>query len=120
MDTKGGRFTLKINGQTVSGRGAAKIMPSRVSIENGANSDGTGYSTVKPMLAGLDLSFDRNVGLKWDEAMILQEITVTFTETDAKRTHLYTNANWAGDPTIDSASGEVTGLKIETDSYQQV
>lgn len=117
MDTKGGRFELTINGRTYSGRGKATIKPARAVRENGVNQDGTGYSTVKPMLASLDLSFDRGVGLKWDEAMMLQEIDVTFKETDAGVTHLFTDANWAGEPEIDSENGEVSGLKIETDKY---
>lgn len=119
MDTKGGRFTLTINGRTYSGRGKATIMPARAVRENGVNSDGTGYSTVQAKLASLDLSFDRGVGLKWDERMMLTEIDVTFKETDtkARTTHLFTNANWAGEPSIDSESGEVSGLKIESDKY---
>ncbi|GJD65174.1 phage tail tube protein [Methylobacterium frigidaeris] len=122
MDTKGGRFTLDINGRTYSGRGKATIESSTISRENGANMDGTGYSTVKPKLAKLDLTFDRGVGLEWDEAMILADIDVTFVETDLKPkvTHLFTAASWSGTPSIDSETGEVSGLSIETDKYRQV
>ncbi|MGU3539981.1 phage tail tube protein [Methylobacterium sp. A54F] len=117
MDTKGGRFTLDMNGRTYSGRGKASISPARATRENGVNMDGTGYSNVKPKLASLDLTFDRGVGLKWDEAMMLDELNVTFVETDARVTHLFTNANWSGDPSIDTETGEVSGLKIESDKY---
>ncbi|KQP11157.1 hypothetical protein ASF28_08930 [Methylobacterium sp. Leaf99] len=120
MDTKGGRFTLDINGRTYSGRGKATIMPARAVRENDVNSDGTGYSTVKPKLAKLDLSFDRGIGLRWDEAMMLEELNVTFIETDVRITHLFTRANWSGEPSIDSESGEVSGLSIETDKYQAI
>lgn len=125
MDTKGGRFSLEINGRTFTGRGAAKINPSTVAIENGANQNGSGYSMVKPRLATLDLSFDRGRSdrVKWDAAMLLERVNVTFVETDLNPsvTHLFTNGRWAGDGAeIDSATGEVTGLKIETDSYQAV
>ena len=122
MDTKGGRFTLDINGRTYSGRGKATIMPSRAVRENDVNQDGSGYSTVKPKLASLDLSFDRGVGLTWDETLMLATINVTFVETDTtpKRTHLFTNANWSGEPSIDSENGEVSGLKIESDKYQAI
>lgn len=114
MDTKGGRFSLTINGQVFSGRGAAKIMSSAVAITTGVNQDGTGYKTVAPKLVGLDLSFDRGVGLLYDSKMMLADIDVTFVETDMGLTHMYTSANWDGDPTTDSATGEVTGLKIMT------
>jgi hypothetical protein len=118
MDTKGGRFTLTINGVAYSGRGKATIKPSRVSMTNGANMDGTGYSTVKPTLAELDLSFDRGVGLVWDENLLLQPINATFVETDVGVTHLFTGGNFEGDSAIDTENGEVTGLKIQSDRYQ--
>lgn len=114
MDTKGGRFSLSINGKVYSGRAAAKIMLSAVSITTGVNSDGSGYKTVAPKLVGLDLSFDRGVGVAWDSALVLADIDVTFVEDDIGLTHVFTSANWDGDPTIDSSTGEVTGLKIMT------
>ena len=114
MDTKGGRFSLTCSGQVVSGRGAAKIMLSAVSVKTDVNSDGTGYKTVSPKLVGLDLSFDRGVGLNWDSTMMLADVDVTFVETDFGVTHMFTSASYDGDPTIDSATGEVTGVKIMT------
>lgn len=120
MDTKGGRFSLDINGRVYSGRGEASIKPARANRENGVNMDGTGYSTVKPALASIELTFDRGVGLRWDEAMMLEEINVTFQETDTGVTHLFTRANWSGEPSINSATGEVSGLTVQSDSYQVV
>ena len=120
MDTKGGRFTLTINGLTYSGRGKATIMPSRVSRTNGVNQDGTGYSTIAPALAGLDLTFDRGVGLAWDETLILADLNVTFIEDDYGATHLFTAAAFEGSPSIDTESGEVSGLSIRTDKYQTI
>ena len=114
MDTKGGRFSLTMNGKTFSGRGAAKLMLSGAAPATGVNSDGTAYRTVAAKLVGIDLSFDRGVGLKWDSKMLLQDMDVTFVETDAGNTHLFTKSSFDGDPTIDSASGEVTGLKLMT------
>ncbi|WP_158810231.1 phage tail tube protein [Beijerinckia sp. L45] len=114
MDSKGGRFSLSVSGTTVSGRGAAKIMRSGVGVTTGVNQDGSGYKTIAPKLVGLDLTFDRGVGLNWDTTMLLADVDVTFIETDMGITHMYTSANWDGDPTIDSATGEVTGLKIMT------
>jgi hypothetical protein len=120
MDTKGGRFTLSINGLNYSGRGKATIKPSRVSITNGANMDGTGYSTTKPVLAELDLTFDRGIGLAWDETLLLQSVNATFSEDDYGQTHLYTGARFEGEPAIDSESGEVSGLKLCSDKYQTI
>lgn len=111
---KGGRFTIDINGQRYSGRGKATIVPAAATRENVANSDGTKSSMVKARLPSLDLTFDRGVGLKWDESLMLQDLNVTFVETDAKRTHLFTDASFSGEPSIDTDSGEVSGLKIES------
>src|SRR4051794_14368653 len=117
MDTKGGRVTIDLSGVRYSGRGKAKIMPSTISLKTGANQDGTGYSTLDPRLAGIDVTFDRGLGIRWDAAMLLQKVNVTFTETDLSPpvTHLFTNARWEGEPEINTEDGEVTGLKLMTD-----
>jgi tail tube protein len=120
MDTKGGRCTMTINGQSFSARAKATINPSTVNRKNGANWDGKGYSTVTPKLAKLSLTFDRGSGVKWDAAMMLQEVNVTFSEDDTGVTHLFTGSRWDGDPSIDTETGEVTGLSIETDRYLSV
>ncbi len=122
MDTKGGRFTLEIanvggSSLSFSGRGVAKIMPSQVSLDAQANQDSTGYVTVKPELAKLELTFDRGVGLIWNAAMLLSPVNVTFTETDVGLQHLYTGASWVGEPSIDSATGEVSGVSLRSDQY---
>lgn len=119
MDTKGGRVTILIDGVRYAGRAKAKIMPSTVSMKSGANQDGTGYSTLDPRLAGLETTFDRGIGLAWNDKMMLATMNVTFTETDLSppRIHLFTNARWDGDPEINTEDGEVTGLKIVTDQY---
>ena len=119
MDTKGGRVTIDIDGVRYSVRAKAKIMPSRVTMKSGANQDGTGYSTIDPKLAGLDLTFDRGPGFNWDETMMLKTMNVTFVETDIspRKTHLFTNARFDGEPEINTEDGEVTGLKIMSDQY---
>ena len=110
---KGGRFTLDIDGRTYSGRAKATIGPAAATRENGVNMDGTKWSSVKPRLVSLEMTFDRGVGLVWDEGMMLKDLNVTFVETDSKLTHLFTDAAWSGEPMIDSENGEVSGLKIE-------
>ncbi|MCW2276378.1 hypothetical protein GJ654_18800 [Rhodoblastus acidophilus] len=123
MDNKGGRVSISINGVNYSPREASvKISPTTVEMENGANGDGTGYSTVKPVLAAADISFDRGQtsGIKWDNAMLLADINVTVNEMDTGVSHLLTSARWSGRPELDTATGEITGLKVETDKYQAV
>ncbi len=119
MDTKGGRFNMTVNGRVLSGRAKATFETALISLENGANQDGSGYSTVKPKLAKLDLTFDRGK-LKWTDAMLLETVDVTFTETDLNPpvVHLMTGARWSGTPSLDTETGEVSGLSLESDKYQ--
>jgi hypothetical protein len=119
MDTKGGRYSIDINGRVFSGRGEATINPSTVSITAGANMDGTAYRTIAPKLASLELTFDRGSGFKWDAAMLLEEVNVTFIEDDVGVTHLFTKASWVGEgASINTATGEVSGISVQTDRYR--
>lgn len=118
MDTQGGRITLDINGQVFDCRGKATIHPARAVPENGVNWSGKGYSMVKPKLASAEMSYDRGQSFVWTEDMLLGSLNVTIVEPDAGRIHYFTNARWSGEPIIDTESGEVTGLKIESDLYR--
>lgn len=122
MDTKGGRISLTINGQIYSGRGKATYKPSTIMRRSGANQDGTGWTAIDPKLASLEITFDRGKSFRWDEDMILEEVNVTLVETDLRPvvTHFWTNGNWEGDPTVNTESGEVTGLSIVGANYRRV
>lgn len=118
MQTTGGRITVEIDGRRYFSRGSVKIMPTTVEVENGANMDGTGYSTIKPVLAKAELSFDSRLAI--GQANLLSVINVTVREMDTGRMHLFTNARYSGRPNLDTEKGEISGLSIETDSYQVV
>ncbi len=120
MDTRGGRFTLDIGGEIYSGRGAAKIMPARATPSTGVNQDGTGFVAVAPQLSTIELSFDRGSRRRWTEKEILRTVDLTFVEKDTGVTHYLTKANWNGQPSIDSASGEVSGMSLASDRYKAV
>ena len=119
MQTKGGRFTIYVDGQRFSGRAEATIRPAQATPETGVNQDASGYVTVQPQLAEIELSFDRG-SFAWREAMLLKTVDVTFRETDAGHTHYFTRANWSGRPEINSATGEVRGMKVASDQYRRV
>jgi hypothetical protein len=123
MDNKGGRVSIEINGVNYSPREASvKVSPSVVELENGANGDGSGYSTVKAKLASAEITFDRGKpsDIKWTSDMVLASINATIVELDTTVIHLFTGARWSGAPELDLSTGEVSGLKIETDTYQQI
>jgi hypothetical protein len=123
MDTKGGRVSIAIDGVNYPPREASvKISPTTIELENGANGDGSGYSTVKPVLASAEITFDRGdpSGIRWTNEMMLKKPNVTIAEIDAGATHLFTSTSWSGRPEIDTSNGQVSSLKIETDKYQAV
>lgn len=117
MDRKGGRVSIQISGRNFTARSSVSISPATIERTNGANRDGTGYSTIATKLASAEISFDRGErsGIVFNDAMLLEDINVTIYEEDARITHFFTAAAWGGTPSIDTESGEISGLKIETD-----
>ena len=79
MDTKGGRYSVRINGQRFSGRGKASIDPAEATPKADPNRDGTAYRTVEPQLPMIALSFDRGSkaqAITWTAGMLLQDAVV--------------------------------------------
>ncbi|MBN9453256.1 MAG: phage tail tube protein [Bosea sp.] len=115
MDKKGGRVSVTINGRTFTARSSVSISPATVERSNGVNRDGSGYSTIAPKLASAEISFDRGErsGIVFDDAMLLADVNCTIWEEDAQITHFFTNAGFGGTPSIDTESGEVSGMRVE-------
>lgn len=119
MDTQGGRLQITIGGTTFDCRGKCSVKPAGVQVEAGANWSGKGYKTVKPVLAQCDLSFDRGKGIAWDSNFLLADEDVTIAEIDANVTHYFTAAAKVGTPSIDTETGEVSGVTLQSDKYRQ-
>lgn len=119
MDTKGGRITLKIGSAYFSPRGKFGIMPARATPTTGVNHDGSGFVTVEAQLVVIELSLDRGNGVPWTEKMLLEKVNVTVEELDVGVIHFLTKGNWDGRPNIDSATGEVSGMKVASDQYRR-
>lgn len=117
MPTTGGRVTISFNGRSRSARAEVEIMPARATADAGVNQDGTDFTTVQPKLAGANIRFDRGT-MYWTEDELLQKPNVTILEIDARITHFFTDATIVGEPSINTATGEVTGLSIRTSQYR--
>lgn len=115
MDKKGGRVSIQITGRNFTARSSVTLDPTTVARTNGANRDGTGYSTVAAKLAKADISFDRGErsGIVFNDDLLLENFNATIYEEDAGITHFFTNASWSGSPTLDTESGEISGMSIE-------
>jgi len=126
MHISGGRVSIVIDGLVYSARGEIKFNPSNISTDVGTNQDGTIYKTVRPQPVTAECTFDRFVDangrpLKWNgNLMLLNNIAATFTEQDTNVQQLLTNATFVGEPQIDLATGEVSGLRIVGEKYEEV
>lgn len=124
--TSGGRVSTVIGGINYHARGVITLNPSNINVSAGVNQDGTVYRTVAPKARTAELTFDRFVDneglpLKWAEnIMMLDNLGITFVETDGGLTHILTGGFFTGEPTTDTSNGEVSGLGLAAESYKTI
>jgi hypothetical protein len=116
----GGRITIMMGGTRYSPRGKAMINPAGLTHSVVANQDGKISRTTMAQPVTAELTFDRGApegGFgrpKWDSAFMSEFYDITIRETDTKVTHHFFKATIVGTPSIDTESGEVSGLSIAT------
>lgn len=126
MHQAGGRFTVTLNGVRFSPRGRMALSPSGLAHATNVNHDGSVSRSTMAKAVRAELTFDRGAGgagfarPKWDSSFMEGFYRVTFQETDAKVMHIFTNASFIGEPILDSETGEISGLSIETDAANYV
>ena len=122
MQQAGGRITITLGGVRFSPRGKASIKPAGLQHTVQTNHDGTISRSTAAKPIECDLSFDRGAASngtmrpKWDSAFMLPFYDVTVAETDVGVLHMFSGASIIGEPSIDTETGEVTGLSIATDA----
>lgn len=126
MHTAGGRVSTVIGGVAYSARGEITLDPSNIAVSSGVNQNGTLYRTVQPKARTAECTFDRFVDLngtpmKWDENLLLQTgLGFTFIEDDTGVTHLLSDGFFTGSPSVNLATGEVSGLTIAAEKYETI
>jgi hypothetical protein len=126
MHTSGGRVSTVIGGVAYSARGVITLNPSNINVTAGANQDGSVYRTVAPKVRTAEITFDRfvdndGVPLKWAENIMEQvNLGITFVEQDGGLTHILSGGFFTGEPTMDTSTGEVSGLGLAADSYKTI
>jgi Phage tail tube protein len=124
--TSGGRLSIVIGGVAYSARGEVTLSPSGISVEAGVNQDASLYRTVKPKVKTAACTFDRLKSaagqvLKWaDDMMLLDDLGGTFVEQDTGITHLLSGGFFTGDPEINTATGEVSGVGFAAAKYETI
>ena len=113
----GGKRTLALSsGERFSLRGHAKHMPAGVAATAVTNQDGSVDRTVEIKEKTADFSFaDR--GLDAEKMMNSPRFDLTFVEEFTGVTHLYSQAFFVGEPTVDRGTGEITGMTIAAEQY---
>jgi Phage tail tube protein len=126
MHTSGGRVSTVIGGISYSARGVITLNPSNINVSSGVNQDGSLYRTVAPKARTAEITFDRfvdndGVPLKWAENIMEQvNLGITFVEQDGGLTHILSGGFFTGEPTMDTSTGEVSGLGLAAESYKTI
>ncbi|RWE62987.1 MAG: hypothetical protein EOS25_23430 [Mesorhizobium sp.] len=121
MQNFGGEMTFALStGDRIVVRGAAEIMPSNVEITGAANQDGSVYRTVEPTGFKANLTFEDMAADDWNRLMRASGFNVTLNESFTGAQHLWTEAAFTGTPTINRATGEVTGVALIARAYKKI
>lgn len=126
MHTSGGRVSTVIGGVAYSARGVITLNPSNMNVSAGVNQDGSVYRTVAPKARTAEITFDRfvdndGVPLKWAENIMEQvNLGITFVEQDGGLTHILSGGFFTGEPTMDTSTGEVSGLGLAAEAYKTI
>lgn len=107
----GGRVSLKINGKPYDVRASVSINVWGFERTAENNQNGSMYVTTKskPYTAELTFSDGCDVDL---EDLKNCSLDVTIELTDLRRTHYFTKAIVVGSPSINTETGEISGLQI--------
>lgn len=116
----GGEMRLRLaDGTNLTMRGAFTLGVSGVSVEAVTNQDASvsRQATLKPRTAELTLEDD---GTDVNALMRAPRQDIYITEEFTGVSHIFTNAFFSGDASVDRATGEWTGLVINGSGYQRL
>jgi len=119
-DNAGGRVALTVDGEKYAVRAAVNVRPSRISVEGEANQDGSVYYLTKPMPGEADIVLSDRCGLPTDRLINGCLVDATITLIDMNRTYLFTRARVTGQPSLNTETGELSGMTIKSAQVTQV
>lgn len=121
MQNFGGEMTFALStGDRITVRGAAEIMPSNINVDAGANQDGSIYRTVEPTGYKATLVFEDMAGDDWNRLMRASGFNLTMTESFTGVQHLWTEGAFTGQPSVNRATGEVSGVALIARAYKKI
>lgn len=121
MENFGGEMTFALStGDRIVVRAAAEIMPSNVDVTGAANQDGSVYRTVEPTGFKANLTFEDMKSDDWYRLMRASGFNATMNEEFTGYQHLWTEAGFTGTPTVNRATGEVSGVAMIARAYKKI
>ena len=118
-DSTGGRVVITANGQNWSARAALRITPLNFERDVVSNQDGTIAVYTKPMPAEAEISLSDRCGLRIEDILSCP-LNVTLDLIDVRRRYLFTKAVVVGRPSLNTETGEITGLKVTGNFLQTI
>lgn len=116
----GGHMKLRTAaGTNLKLRGTFTINAARVSIEAGANDDGSGFRNATPRLPSFEVTFEDN-DVDFDALLMAPRQDIYITEEFTGISHIFIRGFFAGDPSADRKTGEVTGATGHGERYQRI
>jgi len=115
-----GRVSIKAGNNKYNLRGDVTVQPSTVEREADANANGTHYVTVKAVPAEAEITISDRMGQSLAELGDLSCVDVTITLIDMKRQYLFTEADLVGRASLNTGSGEISGLKVVSSACREV
>ena len=121
----GGTVNFSYAGTPLVMRGHIMIDPSSIKADGIANQDGSVSRTLTPRGYTAKCKFqDSRNGLAtpqpWDTILKGGPYNITVVENQTGVTHMWTNAAFTGEPSVDRERGEVDGLGWIAPSYQVI
>lgn len=113
----GGRVRITANGKVWKARSSVTITPVNYERAGGSNQDGSMYVTTKPMPYEGDVTLSDGCGARIEDVMGCP-LDVTIECIDIRRIYYFTNAVVVGRPQINTETGEIRGLKINSDQLR--
>ncbi len=108
----GGEIRLNTStGQNLKLRAAVETNPSSISTDAVINQDGSIAKTAELTGFRASATFEEPLGANvWDDLMRLTDINIRCVEDFTGAVHAWTAAMFVGDPQVNRANGEVTGV----------
>lgn len=111
------RFSLS-TGERIVMRGQVEVMPSSINAGSVVNQDGSVSKTAE--LTGYRFNISpEDGGQDWNGLMRADSFNVSIVEDYTGVIHSWTDATLLGEPTINRANGEVTGITGIANAYRR-